>query len=257
MEEGSGKNHRLSILCMMFSILNIYNCLLGNLPGPVENLHATSVTNTTISLSWSAYQNDSDSAQFQANKKDFLVQYGKVDNMTMYETVIKLDHELTTTENEIELQGLDVNTLYRIMVVARNEHGNSLPSSMLLINTSITDTDAIIFGAPSPPHTLSVSTHGATYVALAWQPPEFSHPHEKISYRLYHRSGNNVTIADTKMLWARLNRLTPNTQHIFYLVAIGEKGTSMPSETLVAWTDPALPAFIDVMHKFNIKSKKN
>jgi hypothetical protein len=87
---------------------------------------------------------------------------------------------------------------------------------------------------------------GATYITVNWQPPEFSHPHEKISYRLFHRSGNNVTIADTKMLWARLNRLTPNTQHIFYIVAIGSKGTSLPSETLVAWTDPALPAVVDV-----------
>ena len=139
------------------------------------------------------------------------------------------------------------------MVVARGTYGNSLPSSMLLINTSRTDNDAIIYAAPSPPHTISVSSHGATYVALSWQPPEFSHPHEKISYRLYHRSSNNVTIVDTKMLWARLNRLTPNTQHIFYLVAIGEKGTSLPSETLVAWTDPALPAVVDVRKTPSLK----
>lgn len=228
---------------------NIIQCLeegTGNIPGPIENLHATSVTNTSISLSWSAFQNDTDNRQYQADKKDFLVQYGKVDNMTMYETVIKLDHESSTDDTEIELANLVPNTLYRIMVIARGDFGNSLPSSMLLINTSTTDNDAIIYGAPSPPHTLSISSHGATYVTLAWQPPEFSHPHEKISYRLYHRSGNNVTIVDTKMLWARLNRLTPNTQHIFYLVAIGEKGTSLPSETLVAWTDPALPAVVDV-----------
>lgn len=40
--------------------------------------------------------------------------------------------------------------------------------------------------------------------------------------------------------------LKPNSQHIIYVIAIGEKGESLPSETLVAFTDPALPAFVDV-----------
>jgi hypothetical protein len=142
---------------------NIIQCLeegTGNIPGPIENLQATSVTNNSISLSWSAFHNDTENSLYQADLKDFAVQYGKVDNMTMYETVIKLDNEVSTTETEIELSNLEANTLYRIMVIARGTNGNSLPSSMLLINTSKTDNDAIIFGAPSPPHTLSVSSHG-------------------------------------------------------------------------------------------------
>ena len=226
---------------------NIIQCFeegTGNIPGPVESFHATSVTNNSISLSWTPFENDTDNAQI--GFQDFLVQYGKVDNMTMYETVIKLESEVASTESEIDLTTLEPNTLYRLMVIARGKFGNSLPSSMLLINTSKTNSDALVFGAPSPPHSLVVSSHGATFITVSWQPPEFSHPHERISYRMFHRSGNNVTIADTKMLWARLNRLTPNTQHIFYLTAIGSKGTSLPSETLVAWTDPALPAFVDV-----------
>lgn len=226
---------------------NIIQCFeegTENIPGPVENLHATSVTNNSISLSWMPFENDTDNSR--AGFKDFLVQYGRVDNMTMYETVIKLDNEAASTDSEIDLNNLEPNTLYRIMVIARGLYGTSLPSSMLLINTSTTNNDALVYGAPSPPHSLVVSSHGATFITVSWQPPEFAHPHEKISYRMFHRSGNNVTIADTKMLWARLNRLTPNTQHIFYLTAIGSKGTSLPSETLVAWTDPALPAFVDV-----------
>lgn len=232
--------------CLSFAG-NIIQCFeegTGNIPGPIENLHATSVSNNSISLSWTPFENDTDNNQ--VGFKDFLVQYGRVDNMTMYETVIKLDNELVSSDSEIDLNNLEANTLYRIMVIARGLYGTSLPSSMLLINTSTTNNDAFVYGAPSPPHSLVVSSHGATYITVSWQPPEFAHPHEKISYRMFHRSGNNITIADTKMLWARLNRLTPNTQHIFYLSAIGSKGTSLPSETLVAWTDPALPAFVDV-----------
>lgn len=34
---------------------------------------------------------------------------------------------------------------------------------------------------------------------------------------------------------------------MLYVEAVGERATSLPSETLVAWTDPALPAFVDVI----------
>lgn len=47
-------------------------------------------------------------------------------------------------------------------------------------------------------------------------------------------------------MWTRLNNLKPNSQHVVYVMAIGLQGMSLPSETLVAWTDPALPAFVDV-----------
>jgi hypothetical protein len=178
---------------------------------------------------------------------DYLIQYGKVNNMTMYETVTKLDHEVNTTDTEVDLSDLEPNSLYRISVLSRGKYGTSLPSSMLLINTtSTTESDSLIYGAPSPPHSLVVSAHGATFITVTWQPPEFSHPHEKISYRMFHKTGNNFTIVDTKLLWVRLPNLLPNSQHIIYINAIGSKGTSLPSETLVAWTDPAIPAVIDV-----------
>lgn len=232
---------------------NIIQCFeegTGNIPAPVENLHASSITNNSISLSWNGFDNDTNSKQ--VGFKDFLVQFGKVDNMTIYETVIKLENERPTTDTDVDLTDLEPNTLYRIMVTARGDFGSSLPSSMLLINTSTVNENALIFGTPSPPHSLVVSSHGATFISVSWQPPEFSHPNEKIYYRMFHRQAdtNNVTIVDTKMLWARLNRLKPNTQHIFYLTAIGSKGTSLPSETLVSWTDPALPAFVDVSQSF-------
>lgn len=44
--------------------------------------------------------------------------------------------EVNTTDNDIELTNLESNALYRILVFARNSHGTSLPSSMLLINTT-------------------------------------------------------------------------------------------------------------------------
>jgi hypothetical protein len=43
-----------------------------------------------------------------------------------------------------------------------------------------------------------------------------------------------------------IDGLRPNTKYIVYVTAISRKGQSLPSETLVAWTDPAFPAFVEV-----------
>ncbi|XP_055693632.1 Ig-like and fibronectin type-III domain-containing protein 1 [Lutzomyia longipalpis] len=227
---------------------NVLQCLeegTGNIPGPVEDLRATSVTNTTISLAWEPSEADANNTE--AKVTDYLVQYGKVNNMTMYETIVKLENELNTTETGVDLNNLEPSALYRILVVARGQHGVSLPSAMLLINTSRVDYAAQLFGAPSPPHSLAVAAHSATWVTVSWQPPEFSHPHEPIVYKLYHKStsSDKFQVVETRLLWTRIMNLKPNSQHVVYVTASGAQGVSLPSETLVAWTDPALPAHVD------------
>lgn len=69
--------------------------------------------------------------------------------------------------------------------------------------------------------------------------------------RLFHKAtadNETFSIIETRILWARITQLKPNSQHVVYVVAYNDKGQSLPSETLVAWTDPALPAFVDVGH---------
>lgn len=90
---------------------------------------------------------------------------------------------MNTTDTAIDLENLEPHSLYRISVVARGVHGSSLPSAMLLINTTNIDYKTKVFGAPSPPHLLTLESHSATWVQISWQPPEFSHPHESISYK--------------------------------------------------------------------------
>lgn len=79
---------------------NIIQCFeegTGNIPGPIENLHATLVTKTSITLSWEPNQEDANSTRSSSSNQntidiDYIVQYGKVNNMTMYETVVKLEN---------------------------------------------------------------------------------------------------------------------------------------------------------------------
>ncbi|EDW70342.2 Ig-like and fibronectin type-III domain-containing protein 1 [Drosophila virilis] len=276
---------------------NILQCFeegTNNIPGPPEDVHATSVTGNSISVAWTPPNVDAttatsatpadmttgdelaaaagsvvagdvattadlshsagtaaDTANDANDHIEFVVQYGRVNNMTMYETIAKLENELTTNETSIDLTNLEENALYRIMVVARGKFGTSLPASMLLINTTSAGEKAEYqngtWGAPSPPHSLTVLTHSATWMQLTWQPSEYSHPHERITYRVYHKAMNaaDFTKIETKLAWLRMTNLKPSSQHVLYVEAVGERATSLPSETLVAWTDPALPAFVD------------
>lgn len=50
-------------------------------------------------------------------------------------------------------------------------------------SSSSSTNDTVIHGVPSPPHSLAIASHSATYITVSWQPPEFSHPHEVITYR--------------------------------------------------------------------------
>lgn len=55
---------------------------------------------------------------------------------------ILLPKEIHTNATSIELSSLKASSLYRVLVTVSGEHGTSLPSSMLVVNTS-TSLDAL------------------------------------------------------------------------------------------------------------------
>jgi hypothetical protein len=70
-------------------------------------------------------------------------------------------------------------------------------------------------------------------------------------FRLHHKStaDDDYHTVTTSVTSRTIEGLNPNTQYIVYVTAISEKGQSLPSETLIAWTDPAYPAFVEVRLK--------
>ncbi|RZF43428.1 hypothetical protein LSTR_LSTR001689 [Laodelphax striatellus] len=231
---------------------NIVQCFeegTGLLPGPVEELHAVHVTENDVTIRWEPPKD--------SNVTDYVIHYKKVDNTSMHETSLKLDNQKNTTSTAYTITGLETNGLYNIFVVSRNAHGTSLPSSVLLVKATATNvTGKGIAGVTSPPHSLAVVVHSATYVTISWQPPEFSLPSEQITYKLFYKSGseNTFTMFETSVTTYILKNLTPNTQYIIYVIAVSKKGSSLPSETLIAWTDPAYPAFVEppTVHPINL-----
>jgi len=66
--------------------------------------------------------------------------------------------------------------------------------------------------------------------------------------RVYHRSVKeaNAVMNETLVNTISLDFLKPNSQYIVYVKGVTEKGESMASETLIAWTDPAHSPFVEV-----------
>ena len=65
-------------------------------------------------------------------------------------------------------------------------------------------------------------------------------------------------MVETDDTTVQLTGLIPNTQYSLYSTALiisnDTKIESTPSETLIAWTDPAFPAFVEVGFSDNILS---
>ena len=65
-------------------------------------------------------------------------------------------------------------------------------------------------------------------------------------------------MVETDVTTVQLTGLIPNTQYSLYSTALivsnDTKIESTPSETLIAWTDPAFPAFVEVGFSDNILS---
>lgn len=67
--------------------LDVYSIIAGTglLPGPISELHANVVDDSTVSLEWEGPTDGS-------NVTDYVVHYQKVDNTSMHETLLKLDN---------------------------------------------------------------------------------------------------------------------------------------------------------------------
>ncbi|XP_050529397.1 Ig-like and fibronectin type-III domain-containing protein 1 isoform X2 [Daktulosphaira vitifoliae] len=241
-----------AVNCASF-IGNVVQCFeegTGKLPGPVGDMHVVKLTNTSVSLAWNP---PNDNSSFT----NFVVHYQKVNNVTVHENTIKLDQQVEVNENSIQLNNLESRKLYKIFVISKNAYGTSLPTSILLLN--ITDTNLNnkkITGVPSPPHSLVISSHSANYVTINWQPPEFSHVSEEIKYTLFWKPVSETLFrkVDVAVTAHMLEDLSPNSQYIIYVIATSKNGNSLPSETLIAWTDPAYPAFVEppTVHPINL-----
>ncbi|XP_059475873.1 Ig-like and fibronectin type-III domain-containing protein 1 isoform X2 [Neocloeon triangulifer] len=224
---------------------NIIQCFeegAGTLPGPVRELHALEVTNHSVSLTWEQPEENAG-----PKPTGYEVRYIEVnDSAETREPKVK-----SVSNTSATIEGLVPGKVYDFYVLSENEHGTSLPSAMLRINITATDVGSGLAGMTSSPRGLSIAGRGANFLTLAWQPPFVSHPSDPIKYSVHYRE--NLP-GEQRVPWIRTNtsitsalleNLKPNTQYQTRVVAITDKGSSLPSETLLVWTDPAMPAIVE------------
>ncbi|XP_064105777.1 Ig-like and fibronectin type-III domain-containing protein 1 isoform X2 [Macrobrachium nipponense] len=243
-------------VCMPY-IGNIMMCLeegVGVLPGPVTILHATKVTDNSVTLVWQEPQEGPNATMYQLH-------YQSVDKHSASHVVFALNNTQNLTDTVAEVKDLKKGSLYNFFVVAINEEGMSLPSSVITVNvTSESANGTSIAGVSSPPHSVVLEAKTATTLTIGWQPPILALPTDRFKYKIHYQAVtsdetpgkyNEHIIGPTAL---RLENLTPNTQYVIFVTAINDMGESRPSETLLAWTDPAYPAFVEkpTIHPINL-----
>lgn len=227
--------------CLPF-IGNIVQCFEEGteiIPGPATEFHIDFISDDKVTLSWEAPED--------SNVTGYEVHYD-VSDPTLARDLAPTTNSINVTGTRTEINNLTTGATYKFYVVSFNEHGSSVPSSVILVNVSASSFNGTrIPGLLSPPHSLVVATHTSVFVQIVWQPPVFAHPTDKITYRVYHRSVKETVYQtnETTVNSITLDQLKPNSQYIVYVTAVNNKGESPPSETLIAWTDPAHSPFVE------------
>jgi len=232
------------------------------LPAPVKDLRAVEAEDGRVVVAWRSGS---------TNVSHWEVYYKKMEGTANDGTVFASDKQLNATTERAEVENLEVGAFYRFFVIARNDWGTSLPSALVIVNASRDAWEGkAVKGASSPPHLMEVKAHSATWLQFSWNPPAISHPEDVIKYRLYYRqvsdNTSEFTKLDTDLTSITLKNLNPNTQYIAYASSITSNSSasdytlssatveSEAGETLVAWTDPAFPAFVEAptIHPINM-----
>lgn len=233
---------------------NVIQCFeegTGLIPGPVIQLHATSIADDSLTLIWQP--------PLDGSVNHYVVHYSMIDELASkaIATAFEMDQQLHVIQPQAVINNLKSKQLYNFFVLAANDHGTSLPSSIITINiTKEALSNGTISGVPSAPQGISVTSRSADYITVSWQQPALVHPTDRLTYTFYYRKRDDKSFnaSSTTITSYRLDNLTASSQHIFYVTASNDNGESRPSETLMAWTDPAYEAVVEVptIHPMNI-----
>jgi hypothetical protein len=92
--------------------------------------HAVRVSNSSVTLGWEAPR--------EGEFTGYRVQYQKYNSMIARDIPLTMDHavNVSASEKTASIQGLESNQNYVFTVIAFNDVGSSLPSSILDLNIS-------------------------------------------------------------------------------------------------------------------------
>lgn len=180
-------------------------------PSAPANLAATSVTSTTVSLSWTA-------ATDNVGVAGYVVSYGSA--------------SVNAAGTSATIGGLSPSTSYTFTVKARDAAGNLSPASnAVTVTTSAPASDT---SAPTVPANVAVTAKSSTSVTLTWTAS--SDNVGVTGYRIEYGTAS-VEVAGTS---ATIGGLSPGTSYTFTVKARDAAGNySTASSAVTATTDSA------------------
>jgi hypothetical protein len=100
----------------------------GLIPGPIIELRATAITDDSVTLTWQP--------PVDSNAEQYVVHYSMIDELASKaaSTSFEMDQQLNVTKTQAVITNLKSKQLYNFFVLAVNDHGTSLPSSVITIN---------------------------------------------------------------------------------------------------------------------------
>lgn len=215
------------------------------IPSPPEDFHVTFVTPMSAHLVWNAPPGNVTVTQYQ-------IRYEAI-NGTIPPHPTEYSQEVNVTTTMAIVDKLVAQTRYSFYVVAANEQGTSLPSLIVLLTTPEKGVDEKgIQSTVSPPYGVDVIHAAVDAIALKWLPPLHLPLGSNLSYIVRFAPAN--TTAD-QMLWQSvrtpftsiiIGNLTFNSQYALSVSAVSGELSSIPSEVVLAWTDAAIPAFVNL-----------
>ncbi|XP_015790397.1 Ig-like and fibronectin type-III domain-containing protein 1 [Tetranychus urticae] len=227
------------------------------IPPMPTDFHTVSVNRTSVHVAWDM------TPEHKMDHLKYQVRYVKTD---MAAPLHPLEHTSSvniTGTTETIIKGLEPDSVYSMYVVALNDFGISLPSLVLLINTT-DETHPGASGLPKsatvgPPHDIEVLLQTVDSLTFKWLPPLYIQPDRTVSYIVYYRAVNGTEVellpkATEKWIRVETNynsmiitNLTYNTQYAIGIQSKTDRNeTSALSEIVLVWTDPAIPASVNL-----------
>lgn len=245
------------------------------IPGAPQDLHSVKSDADKITLKWQPAAEDSirGDVEYQVRYQQLATQDEGVKDDTERESsaislsipLHPLEHNLilTTNETTATVDKLKANTKYSIYVTAQNSYGISLPSLVLVVQTSSpgqssndqnNNNQRATIGAP---HSLEVLHQDTESIIVKWMAPLFINADANLKYRVFYKKINsnnsssdqqtgpaeggvvqatNWTIVETSEQVMHLRNLDYSSQYAIAIQAFSQLHNGHMSEILLAMT---------------------
>ncbi|XP_056146870.1 LOW QUALITY PROTEIN: netrin receptor DCC, partial [Lampris incognitus] len=188
-------------------------------PGPVERFHVTSISPTTVLVSWDP----------PAHMTSALLGYRLLwsENPSGKEQSVEINGQF------YKMEGLNKYTEYAVRVLALNRYGPGVTTETIRVTTQSDVPSAA-------PQNVSLEVVLSRSIKVSWQPPPRNSQNGvitayKIKYRKTGRRGDQEAI-EPNNFWYLFTGLEKGSQYSFQVAAMTMNGTGPPSDWVTAET---------------------